>query len=106
MRLKATEKIQMAELLGEGKITDIPSFVTQFLEKYGKKQSPLNLLRTLLNRKMTVQEVQTHDYYSFAHALERDAHEAYFGLGLTDRDLWPVVDKIVVVSAFLSAVPR
>ena len=105
MRLKATEKIQMAELLGEGKITDIPSFVTQFLEKYGKKQSPLNLLRTLLNRKMTVHEVQTHDYYSFAHALERDAHEAYFGLGLTDRDLWPVVDKIVVVSAFLSAVP-
>ena len=104
-KLKATERSKMGELCSEGKITDIATFCTQFLEIYGKKLSPLSQLRDLLKRKMTAAEITKNDYYSFGNRLENDIHEAYNGLGLKDKSLWPTFDGIIALSAYLGAVP-
>ena len=104
MRLKPIERNRMGELKSEGKIYSLDSFTTQFLENYGKRGSPLSQLRGLLTRKMSVHEIQISAYYEYANRLELDAHEAYVSMGI-DREIWPVIDKVVVLSAYLSAVP-
>ena len=104
-KLKAVERTKMGELSSEGKITDIATFSSQFLEIYGKKLSPLSQLRDLLKRKMTAAEITKHDYYNFGNKLENDIHEAYNGLGLKDKSLWPTFDGIIALSAYLGAVP-
>ena len=104
LRLKPIERNRMGELKGEGKITTLDSFVTQFLENYGKRGSPLSQLRALLTRKMSVHEIQVSAYYEYANRLELDAHEAYVAMDI-DRKMWPIIDKVLVVSAYFSAVP-
>ena len=104
-KLKAIERTKMGELSSEGKITDIATFSRQFLEIYGKKLSPLSQLRDILKRKMTAGEITKHDYYNFGNKLENDIHEAYNGLGLKDKSLWPTFDGIIALSAYLGAVP-
>ena len=103
-KLKPEERNLMLELKHEGKITDLKSFKENFLEQYGIKDSSLARLRGLFRKKMSTEEVQKERYYEYGNKLTKEAHDSYRDMNIR-RELWPELDKVLVVVAYLSGVP-
>ncbi len=103
-RLLGNEKLEMQELLDDGKITSLRTFAACFLGRYGDKLSAVQKLRKLMTTKMTEEEVGQQEYNRYGHMLLKIAHAAYQELGLR-IDTWEDVDKVVVVNAYLFGVP-
>ncbi len=104
-RLGDEESLSLEAILSDDDdLVNFSVFCEKFLERFGSKESPMALLRGLQKAKMTSDQVTKLEFLEFGTGLERTAERCYRKMCIR-RELWPELNRVLVLSAFMQGVP-
>lgn len=104
-RMEPVEKNCMTEMIQNGEINSVDSFVDAFLHRFGNKSSAIMELRRVILTNMSSEDIAEKNYVKFGNEIMLTAHSAYKELKIAHQ-YWDILDTVLCVNSFLYAIPR